>query len=197
MREKQNSKMEISKKAKVSSLWLVIGFLGVLTISGLAVAFSGSAGVVIEECTDCFSSQGGDLGASGTRFPSGISADSTSPTSGQIRGTTFTATGAMTVGSTLDVTGAVTMGSTASTTGDLYVSGGTIDITTTTATSTAGLFVRTVPADTSTSTISGGNAEGDVTAGCIELVTSAGAYVRTYVAGGTTALVTEAGRCQD
>jgi len=33
------------------------------------------------------------LGASGTRFPNGISADTTSPTSGQVRGTTFTSTG--------------------------------------------------------------------------------------------------------
>lgn len=34
----------------------------------------------------------------GTRFPNGISADTTSPTAGQVRGTTFTSTGAVTVG---------------------------------------------------------------------------------------------------
>lgn len=39
------------------------------------------------------SEQAGELGASGTRFPNGISADSTSPSAGQVRGTTFTATG--------------------------------------------------------------------------------------------------------
>lgn len=33
------------------------------------------------------------LGASGTRFPNGLSTDTTSPTAGQIRGTTFTLTG--------------------------------------------------------------------------------------------------------
>lgn len=36
------------------------------------------------------------LGASGTRFPRGISADSTSPSTGQVRGTTLTATGDVT-----------------------------------------------------------------------------------------------------
>jgi len=46
------------------------------------------------------------LWASGSRFPHGISADSTSPSSGQVRGTTLTATGAATIGSTLGVTGA-------------------------------------------------------------------------------------------
>lgn len=49
------------------------------------------------------------VGASGTRFPNGLSADSTSPSSGQVRGTTLTATGAATVGSTLIVTGALTV----------------------------------------------------------------------------------------
>lgn len=39
-----------------------------------------------------------NLGASGTRFPNGISADTTSPTMGQVRGTTFTATGDSTFG---------------------------------------------------------------------------------------------------
>ena len=37
------------------------------------------------------------LGATGTRFPNGISTDSTSPTSGQVRGTTLTVTGASTL----------------------------------------------------------------------------------------------------
>lgn len=42
--------------------------------------------------------QSGTLGASGTRFPNGISADTTSPTAGQVRGTTLTITGAQTLG---------------------------------------------------------------------------------------------------
>ena len=37
--------------------------------------------------------------ATGTRMPNGISADSTSPSAGQVRGTTFTVTGATTLGS--------------------------------------------------------------------------------------------------
>lgn len=44
------------------------------------------------------------LGASGTRFPNGISADSTSPSAGQVRGTTLTTTGASTLGGTVTVT---------------------------------------------------------------------------------------------
>ncbi len=41
--------------------------------------------------------QSGSLGG-GTRFPNGISADSTSPSAGQVRGTTLTTTGAVTIG---------------------------------------------------------------------------------------------------
>ena len=40
----------------------------------------------------------GDFGASGSRFPSGISADSTSPSAGEVRGTTLTITGATSLG---------------------------------------------------------------------------------------------------
>ena len=52
------------------------------------------------------------IGASGTRYPHGISADSTSPSTGEVRGATLTTTGAATIGgaatlsSTLSVTGA-------------------------------------------------------------------------------------------
>lgn len=49
------------------------------------------------------------LGASGTRFPNGLSADSTSPSAGQVRGTTFTSTGAATLGSTVSAGGLVTL----------------------------------------------------------------------------------------
>jgi hypothetical protein len=45
-----------------------------------------------------------EFGASGTRFPNGISADTTSPIAGQVRGTTLTTTGASTFGGTVTVT---------------------------------------------------------------------------------------------
>src|SRR5258708_7509844 len=49
--------------------------------------------------------QGANLaGSTGSRFPSGISADATSPTAGQVRGTTLTTTGAATFGGTVTVT---------------------------------------------------------------------------------------------
>ena len=49
--------------------------------------------------------QSADLGASGTRFPNGLSADSTSPSAGQVRGTTLTFT------STANITGNATFSS--------------------------------------------------------------------------------------
>ena len=42
---------------------------------------------------------------SGTRFPNGISADSTSPSAGEVRGTTLTLTGASTLSGALTVSG--------------------------------------------------------------------------------------------
>lgn len=41
---------------------------------------------------------------SGTRFPNGLSADSTSPVAGEVRGTTLTTTGAGTFGGNVTVT---------------------------------------------------------------------------------------------
>jgi len=61
------------------------------------------------------SSQSLELGASGTRFPSGISADTTSPIAGEVRGTTLTITstsaftGAISA-SSVDVSGAAMVG---------------------------------------------------------------------------------------
>jgi hypothetical protein len=49
-----------------------------------------------------------DDGFGGTRFPNGLSADGTSPSAGEVRGTTLTTTGAATVGGALTVSGAVT-----------------------------------------------------------------------------------------
>lgn len=40
------------------------------------------------------------LGATGTRFPNGLSTDSTSPSAGQLRTSTLTVTGASTLGTT-------------------------------------------------------------------------------------------------
>lgn len=54
----------------------------------------------------------------GTRFPNGISTDSTSPSSGEIRGSTLTITGAQTL------TGATTLSSSLSVTGETSVNGG-------------------------------------------------------------------------
>lgn len=52
------------------------------------------------------------FGASGTRFPNGLSADSTSPTAGQLRGSTLTLTGASTFGGTATFTSTNTATST-------------------------------------------------------------------------------------
>lgn len=59
---------------------------------------------VIESAIN-FLQENGVLGASGTRFPHGISADSTSPVAGEVRGTTLTSTGAATIGGAFSVTG--------------------------------------------------------------------------------------------
>lgn len=74
---------------------MVILIVGVLAIGSVAVAFSGSSQVEIETCDGCLfgASQSEELGASGTRFPNGISADTTSPVAGEVRGTTLTVTG--------------------------------------------------------------------------------------------------------
>lgn len=54
-----------------------------------------------------------DFGATGTRFPNGISTDTTSPIAGQIRGTTLTLTGdSVFGGGTLNITTANTATST-------------------------------------------------------------------------------------
>ena len=85
------------------------------------------------------------FGASGTRMPNGISTDSTSPTAGQIRGTTLLTTGAVTLGGTLTVTTSNTATST--------VSLGCIQ---TTATSTATPVYLTFTPHAGTTTTQGG-----------------------------------------
>lgn len=99
------SAMKITKKQLVMRnriMMGVIGFFGVVALVSGVMAFSGSAQNVVENCEGCsFNTQSDSalgaseelLGASGARFPNGISADSTSPAAGEVRGTTVTVTG--------------------------------------------------------------------------------------------------------
>lgn len=90
------------------SLWVVVFLVSILAIAGIVNAYSGVANTVIENCEDCTvggaaaDDMGMSFGASGTRFPNGVSADTTSPSVGEVRGTTFTATGNATIGGTLN-----------------------------------------------------------------------------------------------
>ena len=75
--------------------------------------WAGVVALVIFAITQVSSLFGGlNFGASGTRMPNGISADTTSPIAGEVRGTTLTITGATTLSSTLAVSGATTLSST-------------------------------------------------------------------------------------
>ena len=71
---------------------------------------------------------GDDLGASGTRFPNGISADTTSPSgAGNFRGTTLTVTGASTLTGAVTASGALTVSgvsSLATTSTEAFTQGG-------------------------------------------------------------------------
>ena len=71
---------------------------GVLALVAIVIAIGGYAYPKIQTIVQ------DNLGATGTRFPNGISADSTSPSVGQIRGTTLTITGASTLTATTTVT---------------------------------------------------------------------------------------------
>lgn len=91
-------------KMKSLALWLVIGVLGVGAVGSVALALTGNFPIGIENCNNCSfvvekakDVVEGVLGASGSRFPNGISADSTSPSAGQVRGTTLTVTDDATV----------------------------------------------------------------------------------------------------
>lgn len=89
----------------------------------------------------------------------------------------------------------ITIGGFASTTGDLIVNGGTIDNTTSTATTTQGIFARTRTGGTATSTLGIGDMNDAVgrSTGCLEMITSAGTYVRAIIDG--TVWNIQAGRC--
>lgn len=132
----------MNEKLKSLASKIVILILGVLAIGSAVVAYSGSAQVEIETCDGCLfgASQSEELGASGTRFPNGISADTTSPVAGQVRGTTLTVTGLSTLG---DVYAKVTDANIATTsTLDATYSGTTYYLT-------GGPFSITLPATSS------------------------------------------------
>jgi hypothetical protein len=97
------------------------------------------------------------------------------------------------VGGSSTFVGAARFGDLASTTGDLFVSGGTFDLTTTTATTSMGVFVRS--SETATTTLSVGDTEGHKSVGCLEMVRSDGTYARVIIDG--TAFNIQPGRCKD
>jgi hypothetical protein len=98
------------KKLNESTIIVVVALLVVLGALGFVKAFDGSSTYVIENIEQAnFNMEEASLGdfsddisfgASGTRFPNGISADSTSPSAGEVRGTTLTMTGAATISGT-------------------------------------------------------------------------------------------------
>lgn len=73
----------------------IIGVIGLVAVTSLIISLGKVGGN---------SQPVPELGATGTRFPNGISADTTSPSVGQVRGTTLTSTGATTIGGTFTVT---------------------------------------------------------------------------------------------
>ena len=80
----------------------------ILQIAAVVLVASVIGGVV----AGLVGNQSATLGASGTRFPNGISADSTSPSAGEVRGTTLVTTGAITFGgdiSSTEATGTSTL----------------------------------------------------------------------------------------
>jgi len=90
------------------------------------------------------------LGASGTRFPNGVSADSTSPSAGQLRGTTLTTTGAATLAS------ATVTGTLVQSTSDTATTSARVGCIQTTATSTATPVRIVIGSSGATTTYQGG-----------------------------------------
>ena len=80
-----------------ATLILSLVALGVATFKSVSVELTGTQ---LNELA--LKVQEGFLGASGTRFPNGLSTDSTSPSAGQIRTTTFLSTGTTTVTESVD-----------------------------------------------------------------------------------------------
>lgn len=74
------------------------------------------------------------IGSSGSRYQNGLSADNTSPSAGEVRGTTFTSTGAVTFGGAATLSG--TLSVSGATTLDELTQGGSVLATSTTGTAT-------------------------------------------------------------
>lgn len=97
---------------------IIIGIIALVIVAGLSIIsvkaaerFSPVTINNVENLTmnveGSVDDMGDMLGASGTRFPHGISADSTSPSAGEVRGTTLNITGATALSSTLTVSGEI------------------------------------------------------------------------------------------
>ncbi|RJR31791.1 hypothetical protein C4569_01120 [Candidatus Parcubacteria bacterium] len=142
---------------------------------------------------------GNNISTDGTLDVTGLStfsrATSTSATTTEYLsvGVGFTTGIADFTGGDLMVSGNVAVGGNASTTGDLFVSGGTFDVTTSTGTTTMGIFVR--DNDTATSTLSVGGG-GNMSKGCLEMVSSS-AYYYCIINGAGTGIQCGLGRCSD
>lgn len=121
-----NKQEEIKNKTKKAAVWSLVAILGLFTTFGVVSAFSGSAqnvaedGGVINVYNEITDGIGAVLGG-GTRYPNGLSADSTSPEPGEVRGTSFNATatlgvvsstpfGQLSVGAGGDVTSTISVG---------------------------------------------------------------------------------------
>jgi hypothetical protein len=110
----------------IIALVLAVGIVGVKAADNgkindlieLAKVVNESNSDVIMSAID-FLSENSMLGASGTRFPNGISADSTSPSAGEVRGTTLTITEAVTIGGISTLGGGVLATSTSASAGTL------------------------------------------------------------------------------
>lgn len=139
---------------KTSNFWGVVAM--VIAATALFISLSPFANTVISEVGEKIDNLGG------TRFPNGISADNTTASAGQVRGTTITSTGAATlasasitgaatVGTTLGVTGASTFASTIAVTGTTTMATSTVDLITggiaSSATSTSAQTVTLLPTD--------------------------------------------------
>lgn len=88
----------------IITLVLVVGFsfLGVKAAERYASVTISNVENLTMNVDGNVNGEGDTLGASGTRFPHGISADSTSPSAGEVRGTTLTITGAATISESYD-----------------------------------------------------------------------------------------------
>ena len=80
--------MNLDSKTVILGLWMTIVF-----IAGSWLVGNQPVEIILNQEGETMEVGGG------TRFPNGISADSTSPSEGEVRGTTFTITGASTLGS--------------------------------------------------------------------------------------------------